>query len=242
MTKVIILAGGKGQRLQPLTFAIPKPLLPVGETPILELLLQSLKLQGFNDVILAVGYKAELIKMYFGDGSKYGMKINYFDEKLPLNTAGPVRAICDEFKFDDDVLLMNGDIVTTLEFGRFVETHKRNKADLTVATTIKSMQNKYGVVQTEGNKIVKIREKPAFTFEVSSGIYVMSKNMIELIPRDSFGMDALINKAISAGKKVEHYPIKDYWMAVDLLSDMEEANKELRDGKLKEWIKTLKPS
>lgn len=214
--------------------------MPVGETPILELLLKSLKLQGFNEAILAVGYKAELIKTYFGDGSKFGIKITYFDENQPLSTAGPVRAICDDLGFDDDVLLMNGDIITTLEFKKFVESHNKNKADLTVATTTKSMQSKYGVVQTEGNTIVKIHEKPTFTFQVSSGIYILSKNTVDLIPQSSFGMDELINKAITSGKKVEHYPVKEYWMAVDLISDMEEANKELTDGKLKDWITKLK--
>lgn len=239
ITKVIILAGGKGQRLQPLTFAIPKPLIPVGETPILELLLKSLKLQGFNEVILAVGYKSEMIKTYFGDGAKLGMKIKYFDEKEPLGTAGPVRAIRDEHKFDDDILLMNGDIITTLEFNKLVESHKNTNADLTVVTTTKSLQSKYGVIQTEGNTIKKIHEKPSFTFEVSSGIYVLNKNVFDLITPGSFGMDQLINKASASEKKVHTYPIKEYWMAVDLLSDMEDANKDLTEGRLKEWIQEI---
>lgn len=225
--KVLILAGGEGTRLRPLTFSIPKPLLPVGKTPILEIILSKLKSQGFTDIVVAVGYKAELIKTYFGDGSKFGVDIKYIEEEEPLGTAGSLGILKEKFNIKETVLLMNGDILTKLDFNKIVEFHNNNGADITVGIKKHEQKTPFGVITLDGNKIKDIKEKPTFTYDVSAGIYVLNPSVLDSVPKGFFNMPNLIKDAISNEKKVLGYKINEYWMAVEHMDNYEEAMEEM---------------
>jgi len=225
--KVVILAGGLGTRLRPLTFSIPKPLLPVGETPILEIILSKLKSQGLTDIIMAVGYKSELIKTYFGDGSKFGVDIKYLEEDKPLGTAGPLRLAKDRFEINEPVLLMNGDILTRLDFNKMIDFHLNNKSDITVGIKLHEYRSPYGVIELDGDNIKEIREKPSFKFDISTGIYVLNPQALDFVPKDSFyDMPSLIKDAMAKGMKVVGYRIDEYWIAVEHMDNYKEAIEE----------------
>lgn len=221
--KVIILAGGIGTRLKPLTDSIPKPLLKVGNKPILEWIISHLKRYGLNDIILTVGYKASVIAKYFGNGGKLGVKIKYAFEKERLGTAGPVRFAADKAGIKEAVLVMNGDILTKLDFNKMANFHKRKKAGITVGTIHKGFKIKYGAVNLKGRRITGVVEKPVVEFDISSGIYIIEPNIIEMVPKNRFfDMPTLIEKAIKAKKNVLAYPIKEEWVAIDRLRDYNE--------------------
>lgn len=225
--KVIIMAGGLGTRLRPLTFSIPKPLLPVGEKPILEVILSKLKAHNLTDIILAVGYKSELIKTYFQDGKKFGVSIQYFEEKERLGTAGPLRQIKEEFNISSPVLVMNGDILTQLDFSKMIGFHKQNNADLTVGTRQHVSKSPFGVIKIEGNKIQDIKEKPEIKLNVSAGIYIINPSVIDIIPKNRFyEIPNLIIDSIKERKNVLSYDIKEYWLAIEHLKHFDEAYKE----------------
>lgn len=225
--KVVIMAGGLGTRLRPLTFSIPKPLWPIGEKPILEIILSKLKSHGLTEVILAVGYKSELIKTYFQDGSKFGVNIEYYEEKEKLGTAGPLRQVKDSFNISEPVLAMNGDILTRLDFNKMLEFHKQNNADFTVGTREHTSKSPFGVIRLDGVKIKEIKEKPEIKLNISAGIYVVNSSIIDLIPKDTFyNIPELITAALKAGKNVLSYNIKEYWLAIEYLKHFDEAHKE----------------
>ncbi len=230
--KVVILAGGKGTRLRPLTFSIPKPLLPAGETPILEIILSKLKSQGFKDIVLAVGYRSELIRTYFGDGSKFGVSIKYVDEEEPMGTAGPLGLVKDKFEINGPIILMNGDILTRLDFNKMVDFHVENGADITVGVKRYEHKSPFGVVSLDGNIIKDIKEKPKFVFNVSAGIYVLSPSVLESIPSGKFyRMPDLIKDASDNGKKVLGYRITEYWKGVEHIENFKEALDEMEKWK-----------
>ncbi len=228
--KAVILAGGLGTRLQPLTFTIPKPLIPIGETPILEHIVLHLKKYGFREFILSVGYRAELIKTYFNDGSKLGVKISYFEEKKPLGTAGPLVAINDiyPFKKGETFLLMNGDILTKLNFKKFIDEHKKKNCEMTVG--IKKFEQKlsFGTVRMQKGEIRDIEEKPVKKYEISAGIYLINEQAVREIPKNKyFTVPELMKKLILKKKKVGGYLIREYWLAVENLQHVEKAVEEV---------------
>ena len=226
--KVVILAGGLGARLQPLTFSIPKPLLPVGEKPILEIILSKLKSQGLTDIVIAVGYKSELIKTYFGNGEKFGVNIEYMDEDKPLGTAGPLALLREKHDIKEPILLMNGDILTKLDFNKLIEFHREKSADITVAIKKHEQKSPFGVIELDGDEIKKIREKPIIMFDISTGIYVLSPSVLETVPKDTFyRMPDLIKEAMERGKKVLGYRFDEYWIGVEHMDNYEEAMKEM---------------
>src|SRR6266852_2145532 len=157
--KALILAGGLGTRLRPLTFSIPKPLLPIGETPILQIIIEQMKTAGIEEIILATGYQAELIRTFCGDGSKFGVNISYVHEHEPLGTAGPLSLARRHFEPDQTFLLMNGDILTKLDFAEFLEAGARSNYDLTVGYTKYLYNSPFGVLSIAGNTIQDITEK-----------------------------------------------------------------------------------
>lgn len=225
--KVVILAGGLGTRLRPLTFAIPKPLVPVGEKPILEIILSKLKAQGLTDIIVTVGYKSELIKTYFGDGSKFCVDIKYVEEEKRLGTAGPLSSVKKKFEIKEPILLMNGDILTQLDFNKMLDFHQSNNSDITVAIKIHEQKSPFGVIELDGNDIKEIREKPSFKFFISTGIYVLSPSILDIVPKDTYyDMPDLIKDAMDKGKKVLGYAFDDYWMAVEHMGNFKEAIEE----------------
>jgi NDP-sugar pyrophosphorylase family protein len=234
------MAGGIGSRLKPMTLAIPKPLIPVGDKPILETLLRWLSKQGFRDIILCVGYKSELIEAYFGDGSRFGVRISYFKEKKRLGTAGALRPVRDIFRINEPILMMNGDIITKLDFRKMVDFHFKNNSNITIGTKEKEMQTKYGVLDIKENRLVGVREKPSFKFNISAGIYIINPDMLNYIrPNSYFDMPALINTCLKNKRKVLCYDIKEYWKAIDRFEDFNEANSK-GNSKLLNWISRIK--
>jgi len=231
--KVVILAGGLGTRLRPLTFSIPKPLLPVGEKPILETILSRLRSHSLTDIIITVGYKSELIKTYFGDGSKFGVNIQYSEESERSGTAGPLRLVKDRFNINEPILVMNGDILTKLNFKEMIDFHKKNNADLTVGIKKHKFQSPYGIIELKDNRIEKIKEKPEFKFNISTGIYVINPSILDMIPKNKFyDIPKLIEESLKQRKKVFGFFIKEYWSAIEYLDDLNKANKKLINGQL----------
>ena len=229
MKKAIILAGGSGTRLRPYTFSIPKPLIPIKEKPILELIIRRLAKFGISEIILAVGYGSELIKTYFGNGKKFKVKINYVEEKKRLGTAGPIKLVRGIKK---PFLVMNGDILTKLDFNKIFQYHKINKAEITVATRKYTHCLPFGVVELKDKEIIGIKEKPEYEVTISTGIYVMSPAVLKYIPENTyFDIPDLIKKLIANNKKVVSYKFNEYWLAIEKPEHFEEAN-----NTIKEWI------
>lgn len=228
--KVVILAGGEGTRLRPLTYTIPKPLIPVKEKPILELLLRQLSRAGLKDIILSTGYRAELIESYFGNGKGFGVNIEYVREKRPLGTAGVLGLLRNRWTPKDAVLVMNGDIVTTLPFLHLQKFHQSRGADLTVAVKRIGYRLPYGVVHTGKKDVLeRIAEKPRVSFEICAGIYVMQAKMLKLIPRgDAMDMPQLIDAAIKQQATVLRYAIRGYWKGVESLTQIEEVRQRIQ--------------
>jgi len=221
--KAIVLAGGLGTRLRPLTFAIPKPLIPVGERPILEVLIENLKAHGVTDIYLAVGYRAELIQLYFQDGQRFGINIHYSHEGKRLGTAGPLRLIRERFRLSQPVLVMNSDIITKLNFEDFYQSHLTEDAVLTVGIREHEYVVPYGVVEMDERRVCSIKERPTLSFYISCGIYVVSPTILDLVPDDQFfDMPDLIRVALRSGYKTQAYKIREQWVAIESLGDLTE--------------------
>ncbi len=221
--KAIVLAGGLGTRLRPLTFAIPKPLVPVGEKPILEILVENLKSHGTEDIYLAVGYRAELIETYFQGGDRFGVNIHYSREERRLGTAGPARLARDQFGISEPVLVMNADIITNLNFRDLYQWHGKKEAVITVGIRPYTQTVPFGVVETDGDRITAIVERPARTCQINCGIYVVNPDVLDLVPPDEeFYMPDLIKAAMKEGNPVLGYEIHERWVSIDNLGDLEE--------------------
>ena len=227
--KAVIMAGGLGTRLRPFTFSIPKPLLPIAEKPILELIIKKLHLMKIDEIILAIGYGAELIKAYFGDGSKFNIKIKYAQETKILGTAGPLKLIKE---LNEPFLVMNGDIITKLNFLDMFLYHNKNNAEMTIAAKKYTNQLPFGTLITEGNIVMDITEKPISNHLISTGIYILNSEVLDLIPQDTFfTMPDLAKSLINAKRKVINYEFEEYWLAIEHLDHLEEATTNI-----KEWI------
>ena len=224
--KAVILAGGKGTRLRPLTYSVPKPLLPIGRKPILEIIIERLREHGFMDIILTVEYKAELIRAYFRDGSHLGVNISYFQENKLTGTAGPVKLV--EHLLDDrPFITMNGDLLTDLDFNKIYQAHLEKKAELTMATTTYTIKLPYGIIDMQDDKMVSIREKPELEFLANAGIYVVSPSALDIIPKgEFFDMPDLIQTLIDQGRKVGTYFIDGNWEDLGTMENYQKANAE----------------
>lgn len=224
--QAVILAGGKGVRLRPYTITLPKPLVPIGEEPIMKLLLASLKKQGIKEVVLCVNHMCDLIEAYFGDGSELGMNIRYSGEPKPLGTVAPIKLIQG---LPDDFVVMNGDILTDISLRKLFHEHKTNDAILTVATYTRSVNIDYGVIKYDTEKIIQdFIEKPEYKFEVSMGIYAFNKRVLEYVPDDTyFGFDDLMRKLLKSGEKVKIYKHNGYWLDIGRPEDYEKANQDV---------------
>ena len=226
--KVVILAGGKGRRLQPYTMVFPKPLVPIDDKPILEVILKQLVQFGYKDIIMAVGHLSELIETYFGDGSKFGVNIEYSVEQEPLGTAGPLRLFAH--KLDGTFIMMNGDILTDLDLNDLVRFHKSSGAAATISVTNRKVEHNYGIVELDGdNNLTGWREKPSIDFNVSMGIYVLEPEALEYIPESkAFDLPDLIVALIEAGKTVKAYTYEGYWLDIGRPKDYEQALAEYK--------------
>lgn len=227
--KAVILVGGLGTRLRPLTFAVPKPLLAVGEKPMLQLIIEQLRDTGCLEIILATGYLAPLIEAFCGDGSRFGVKVSYVHETKPLGTAGPLSLVRDRIGPDERFVLMNGDIVTRIRFQGLFDFARG--FDLTVGYVDYTYQSPYGVLTVAGDEIVGITEKPRVNYRVSSGIYVVRGSVLPLIPDDTpFTVPDLIQKMRAAGRPIGAYHIREFWLGVEDLDQIEAASKLWKDA------------
>ena len=225
--KAVILAGGKGTRLKPYTTIFPKPLMPIGDKPILEIVIRQLKSRGFDEVIITVGHLAELIMTFFNDGRKYGITIKYSREDKPLGTAGGLGLIKNELS--ETFLMMNGDVLTTLDFFDLVSYHKRNGAIATIALNKRDVYIDFGVVELDGdNSIMGYTEKPKIDYLVSMGVYVFDPKVLEYIRQDAYlDFPDLIKKLIFNGETVKGYIYDGYWLDIGRPEDYDEANRDV---------------
>ena len=220
--KAVILAGGKGSRLAPYTKILPKPLMPIGDMPILEILLRQMKRSGVEEVILTVGHLGDLLCSFFQDGSRLGLNIRYSYEEQPLGTAGPLSLIEG---LEDTFLVTNGDVLTTLDLKDLVDFHRLQKGIATIACHQRIVRIDYGVLQTNPMcEITQYIEKPVYDFSVSMGIYVFEPCVLSFIPYNQYlDFPDLVLKLIAAGERVMSYPYHDYWMDLGRVSDYEQA-------------------
>jgi len=210
---VLIMAGGFGKRLMPLTKKIPKPMLPIKGKPILKIALENLKTQGFKKILISTYYKSEIIKKYFKDGKKLDLKINYLEEKKPLGTAGSLKLIKNSFiKQHENLLIINGDILTDLRFQNILDFHISYDSDLTIAVKNIDVSNDFGVVKRHGIFFTDIEEKPISSYSVNAGIYILNTNIIKNIKfKKNINMVDVINQVKKISKKVVVYPIHEDW-------------------------------
>lgn len=224
---VVIMAGGLGERLGELTKETPKPMLKVGGKPILEIIIEKFKTQGFTTFYIAVNYKSEMIIDYFRDGLKFGVNIKYIYEKKRLGTAGALSLIKE--KFDVPVIVMNGDLLTNVNFEMALNFHNKQRSMGTMCIREYDFQVPFGIVSTNKNSIKKIDEKPTQTFYVNAGIYIISGEAIKYIPKNTFfDMPQLFNKLIGASKRTSAFKISDYWLDVGNFNDFVKAQTEVK--------------
>jgi NDP-mannose synthase len=223
---VVILAGGKGVRLRPYTTVIPKPLVPIGEQySILEIVLRQLAANGFLRATLAIGHLGQLIQAYVGDGSQWGIEVDYVHEESPLGTVGPALMVLD--RLPENFLLMNGDILTDLDYGDLLETHIASRAPLTVATYQRVHQVDFGVLDVIDRKVVNFTEKPPLVYSVSMGIYGVSTRHLErYTPGLPYGFDELMLDLIERGTLPASYEFDGYWLDIGRPDDYDHANRE----------------
>lgn len=227
---VVVMAGGKGTRLRPMTENTPKPLLKVGEKPILEHNIHRLSLFGMDDFWISVNYLGEQIEEYFGNGNHKNLNIEYVWEKEPLGTIGSVSRI-DNF-IHDYVLVTNSDILTKLDYEDLFLHFKKENADLAVVTIPYKVDIPYAVLETANGHVVSFNEKPTYTYYSNGGIYLMKKEVVNRIPKHTF-YDAtdLMENLIEEGKKVLSYPLYEYWLDIGRPDDFEKANRDLKNLK-----------
>lgn len=219
---VVVMAGGQGMRLRPLTEQIPKPMLPVGNKPMLERILDRCSSAGLTDVYLSVNYLASQIRDYFGDGSQRGLKISYLEEQEVLGTAGSLALL--PAGIGDSVVVLNGDVLTEVDLSRMVEFHREGGSFATVALREFVIEVPYGVVSLDGFTVREIREKPSFRHFINAGVYVLRREVIDLVPSGSaIDMPDLIRDAIDKGFSVRGFPLHEDWLDVGSLESLEQA-------------------
>jgi len=222
---VVIMAGGLGTRLHPLTQDTPKPMLSVGGKPILETIIQSFIDQGYVNFFISLNFKAEIISDYFGDGSKLGASITYLHETTRLGTAGGLSLLPSEVKFP--IIVMNGDLLTRISVDALVDFHQRENAVATMVVREDHYQVPYGVVEVDGTQIVDVKEKPMQRHLVNAGIYVLSEQSLANIPRDTYyDMPTHFTKLAADGHRTAAFPLHEYWVDIGRLDELERAQRE----------------
>jgi len=223
-SRAVILAGGQGTRLRPYTVVLPKPLVPVGQYPIVEILVRQLAARGIRQITIAVGYHANLIQAFFGDGRQWNVQVDYSLESKPLGTIGPLRLIPD---LPETFLLMNGDILTDLDFADLCRHHQASGCRFTVAASARRHTIDYGVLKLDGNRLVGFEEKPSVEYHVSMGVYVVNREVLSLVPPDQpYGFDALMLELLRRGDPVNIYPHQGYWLDIGRPDDYAQAVEE----------------
>jgi NDP-mannose synthase len=220
--RAIVLAGGKGTRLRPYTVVLPKPLMPLGDYPILEIIVRQLAAQGFSRITLAVNHQANIIKAFFGDGSKWNVELDYSLEEKPLSTIAPLCLIPD---LPDDFLLMNGDVLTDLDLNSFFNQHVEEKRLFTVSASRRVHTIDYGVLEAnESNVLTTFKEKPTVEYLVSMGIYAVNKSVLSLVPPGQpYGFDDLMRDLLLRSTPVKVQPYDGYWLDIGRPDDYVQA-------------------
>lgn len=219
----VIMAGGLGTRLAPLTKDTPKPMLKVGAKPILETIIEQLKSYGYRNILLSVNYKGDMIENYFQDGANFGVNIRYIKEKKRLGTAGAI-GLAREY-LDKPFFVINGDILTKLNFEQFMQYHVKHNHVITVGTKKYELQIPYGVVNIKEEKVVELAEKPIQSYFISGGMYCLNPETLDDIPEDEyFDITQLIQGYLSQNKKIGSFPITEYWMDIGHMEDYHQAN------------------
>ncbi|GAA3955135.1 sugar phosphate nucleotidyltransferase [Actinoplanes auranticolor] len=221
----VILAGGKGVRLRPYTTALPKPLMPIGDNhSILQIVLDQLASFGFTSVTLAINHLGPLIRAFVGDGARWGLRIDYVEENVPLSTIGPLFGI--KHTLPDEFLVMNGDILTDLDYAALLTEHILGGRSLTVATAAQTHKIDFGVLDVEEGRIVGFREKPVLSYPVSMGVYGMSRKALTPYPPGlPFGFDQLVLDLLDRGDHPATYPFDGFWLDIGRPEDYDEANR-----------------
>jgi NDP-sugar pyrophosphorylase family protein len=221
--QAVILAGGKGSRLKPFTVPLPKPLMPLGEIPILEVIIRQLKRDGFDDLIISVGYLKELIMAFLGNKEKRNFKISYSVEKKPLGTAGPLTLIDS---LEDDFLVINGDTLTTIDYKKLFEFHLKNNACATISTFKREVKIDFGVIKTDDRGLLnEYIEKPVYSFEVSMGVNVFNRKTLKCLAKNEYqDLPQMIMRLKDNGEKVQCYLFDGYWLDIGRINDYETAN------------------
>lgn len=226
----VIMAGGLGTRLRPLTDRIPKPMLPVGDRPLMEFIVEQLRRSGIRRVSVATCYLPEKIKAHFGDGQAFGIDLDYIAEDQPLGTAGALGLLN---KPQEPLLVINGDILTRIDFEAMLSFHRSHNADLTVAVRQYDLQVPYGVIECDGALVRGVQEKPVFQFLVNAGIYLLEPSVHALIPGGRrFDMTDLIQNLLDHGRRVVSFPVVEYWLDIGRHVDYEQAQEDARNGRL----------
>ncbi|HEY5805344.1 MAG TPA: sugar phosphate nucleotidyltransferase [Lysobacter sp.] len=222
MKRAVVLAGGKGTRLRPYTVALPKPLMPIGEYPILEVIIRQLRSAGFGHVTLAVNHQADLFRAFFGDGEKWGIKIDYSLEHMPLSTMGPLKLIPD---LPEHFLVMNGDILSDVDYGGFLDAHASRDRLFSISAARREQRIDYGVLRSDdGERLSGFEEKPCFPFMVSMGIYAVSRKVLDIIPENqAFGFDNLVLEYLKRNEVVSIVPHDGYWLDIGRPDDYQRA-------------------
>ncbi len=224
--RAVILAGGKGTRLKPYTISLPKPLVPVGAMPVIEIIIRQLARNGFERVTITVNHMAEIIQAFCGDGSKWGISLDYSIEDKPLSTMGPLKLITD---LPENFLIMNGDILTDLNFSQFYDDHVENQNLFTVSSYLREQKIDYGVLEIDQeNTLTGFREKPALSFMVSMGIYMANREILKYIPfNQPYGFDNLMLDFIRLEIPPAIRRFNGYWLDIGRPDDYEQASKDL---------------
>ena len=224
----VIMAGGLGRRLLPLTEHVPKPMLPVGDRPLLERTIKQLRRSGIRDVSMTTHYLQDSIVRHFGDGEEYGVRINYASEDQPLGTAGGLKLI---ERPDGPFVVINGDILTGVSFEKMLEYHQAHMAEITVGVRRYVIDVPFGVVECDDVRITELREKPSYTLFINAGVYLLEPTARDYIPDDTyFDMTDLIKRLLDAGRTVVSFPIIEYWLDIGRPEDYVRAQEDLRHG------------
>lgn len=228
--KAVIMAGGYGTRLRPMTENLPKPMLPVGDKPLLEHTLGQLKRAGIRQVSLATHYLGEKIAEHFGDGHGLGVEISYLCEDQPLGTAGALGLLEET---QEPLLIINGDILTTVDFRAMLDYHRQHRAAITVAVRKYDLAVPYGVVETEGGLVRGLTEKPVYNFFVNAGIYLLEPGgLCQLEPGQRMDMTDLVERLLTAGQTVASFPIIEYWLDIGTPGDYQRAIDDYQNGRI----------
>ncbi len=223
--RVVLLAGGRGRRLMPLTDTVPKPLLPVGDRPILQRLVESCRDHGFTRIALAVNYRADMVRAHFGDGARFGVSIEYLEEDEPRGTAGCLSLLRE--RPDAPFFVLNGDLLTTVHLGHLLDFHVQHGAAATMCVREHETVVQYGVVTFDGHRLVRLEEKPRRREFVNAGIYVLDPSVVEMVPaRGVYDMTDALGALCEAGREVAVFPIREYWLDIGRHPDLEQARSD----------------